>query len=206
MLFNILTLISFFIILLTLNTLTGVFPSLIACLIRWKESVNLDASVQLSRARDLMAATLIIPFCLVAYKYHLYTPSWIEGMNVNAGLAATIGIFVAFILLRTVLEYWMRPTKMNPKTFRTACKASYTFFSILTLISLSVGSIMTFADANPEVIKNAILCISATIYALHLVRKFQIFISSCSFFTAFLYLCALEIFPTGLLVFSASVF
>ena len=184
MLFNILAIISFFIILLNLNTLTGVFPSLIACLIRWKESVNLDASVQLSRDRDLMTATLIIPFCLVAYKHHLYTPSWIEGMNVNAGLAATTGIFTAFILLRTLLEYWMRPTKMNPKTYRTACKASYTFFSILTLISLCVGGIMTFTDANPEAIKNAILCISATIYALHLVRKFQIFVSSCSFFAA----------------------
>ena len=206
MLFNILALISFFIILLTLNTLTGVFPSLIACIIRWKESVNLDASVQLSRSRDVMAATLIIPFCLVTYKHHVYSPVWIEDLNMNAGLAATVGVFAVFILFRTLLEYWMRPTKMNPKTYKTACKASYTFFSILTLIALATGSIMTFADANPEAIKNAIICISATIYAVFLVRKFQIFMSSCSFFTAFLYLCALEIFPTGLLVVSASVF
>ena len=206
MLFNILVLISFFIILLTLNTLTGVFPSLIACLIRWKESVNLDASVQLSRSRDVMAATLIVPFCLVIYKHHVYSPAWLENLNMNAGLAATIGIFAVFILFRTLLEYWMRPTKMSPKTYKTACKASYTFFSILTLTSLATGGIMTFADANPEAIKNAIICISATIYAVLLVRKFQIFMSSCSFFTAFLYLCALEIFPTGLLVVSASVY
>ena len=206
MLFNILALISFFIILLTLNTLTGVFPSLIACIIRWKESVNLDASVQLSRSRDVMAATLIIPFCLVTYKHHVCSPAWIEDLNMNAGLAATVGVFAVFILFRTLLEYWMRPTKMSPKTYKTACKASYTFFSILTLIALATGGIMTFADANPEAIKNAIICISATIYAVFLVRKFQIFMSSCSFFTAFLYLCALEIFPTGLLVVSASVF
>ena len=206
MLFNILTLISFFIILLTLNTLTGVFPSLVACLVRWKESVNLDASVQLSRDRDLMSATLVIPFCLAAYKYGLYSPAWMGDLGFNARLGATIGIFVFYILTRTLLEHWMRPGKMNPKTYRTACRSSFTFFSILTLLLLSTGGIMSFADAHPGTIKNAMLCISAAIYTLHLVRKFQIFISSCSFFAGFLYLCALEILPTGILVISAVIF
>ena len=48
MLFDILALISFFVCLLLLRTFVEVFPSLMACLVRWKESVNLDASVKLS--------------------------------------------------------------------------------------------------------------------------------------------------------------
>ena len=206
MLFNILALISFFIILLLLNTLVGVFPSLMACLVRWKESVNLDASVQLDRDRDFMALTMILPFCLTAFRFGLYLPDWMKDIGDNSRLGLTIGIFIAFILIRKYMEYIFRPKKMNSKTYRTACKSSHTFFSILTLILLITGGIMSFFDFTPEVIKNAMLWISATIYLLFLVRKFQIFISSCSFFTGFLYLCALEIIPTGALVASAIIF
>lgn len=206
MLFNILALISFFIILLLLKTLVGVFPSLLACLIRWKESVNLDASVQLGRDRDIMTLTMIIPFCLTACCFNLYAPKWMEGIGEAGRLGMIIGIFIVFILLRKFLEHIWQPKKMNPKTYRTACKSAHTFFSILALLLLATGGVMSFLDVSEEVIKTAMLWISATIYLLFILRKSQIFISSCSFFTTFLYLCALEIIPTGALVASAIIF
>lgn len=203
MLFNILALISFFIILLLLKTLVGVFPSLLACLIRWKENVNLDASVQLGRDRDIMALTMVLPFCLTACRFNLYAPQWMAGLSDAGRLGIIIGIFITFILLRRFLEHIWQPKKMNPKTYRTACKSAYTFFSMLTLLLLVTGGVMAFFDASDEVIKTAMLWISATTYVLFLLRKSQIFISSCSFFATFLYLCALEIIPTGALVASA---
>ena len=206
MLFNILALISFFIILLLLKTLVGVLPSLLACLIRWKESVNLDASVQLGRDRDIMALTMIIPFCLTACRFNLYAPKWMEGIGEAGRLGMIIGIFIVFILLRKFLEHIWQPKKMNPKTYRTACKSAHTFFSILALLLLITGGAMSFFDVSEEVIKTAMVWISATIYLLFILRKSQIFISSCSFFTTFLYLCALEIIPTGALVASAIIF
>lgn len=206
MLFNTLALISFLIILLQLNTLAGIFPSLMACLIRWKESVNLDASVKLSRDRDILTLCLIIPFCLTAFRFNLYSPSWMGNMSPTPKLAVTIGIFVAYITVRSLMEYGCRSKKLNSKTYRTACKSSYTFFSVLTLTLLLMGGIMSFMEVNSESIKNAMLWVSTLIYALFLIRKFQIFISSCSFFSAFLYLCALEMIPTGALVASAVFF
>ena len=206
MLFNILALISFFIILLLLKTLVGVFPSLLACLIRWKESVNLDASVQLGRDRDIMALTMVLPFCLTVCRFNLYAPQWMESMGEAGRLGIITGIFIAFILLRKFMEHIWQPKKMNPKTYRTACKSAHTFFSILALLLLITGGVMSFLDAPGETIKTAMLWISATIYLLFILRKSQIFISSCSFFTTFLYLCALEIIPTGALVASAIIF
>ena len=206
MLFNTLALISVLIILLQLNRLVEIFPSLMACLIRWKESINLDASVKLSIDRNIMALCLVIPFCLVVSRFGLYSPSWTAGMLPDGRLAAIIGIFAAYIILRTLLEYFLRPRKMNSKTYRTACRSSYTFFSILTLVLLLMGGVLSFIDVNPEGIKTAMLWVSMLIYTLFLLRKFQIFISSCSFFTAFLYLCALELIPTGALVASAVIF
>ena len=90
--------------------------------------------------------------------------------------------------------------------FETACKSSHTFFIILTLVLMAMGGILSFIKADPMAIKSAMLWVSAITYALFLLRKFQIFNSSCSFFSSFLYLCALEILPTGALVASALIF
>ena len=206
MLFKTLALISLLIALLLLKTMVGVFPSLIACLTRWKESVNLDASVQLSRNRDITALSLVIPFCLTVTRFRLYDPHFMVGLNDNGRLAVTIGILIGWMLLRTFLEHLLRPRKGNPKAYGTARKAAYTYLCILTLLLMLTGGIMAFVDAAPETIKTAMLWISATIYAVLLLRKTQIFTSSCSFFSGFLYLCALEILPTGALVASALIF
>lgn len=206
MLFNILALISLLTALLLLKTLVGIFPSLLACMIRWKESVNLDASVQLSRDRDITALVLIIPFSLTVTRFNLYAPSFMEPFNQNGRIGIILGIFILFILLRTFIERILRKNKINQKTYKTACKSSYSFFSILTLLLLLTGGILSFIDVAPEVIRNAMLWISATIYGLSLLRKTQILASGSSFFTGFLYLCALEIIPTGALVASAIIF
>ena len=206
MLFKTLALISLLIALLLLKTMVGVFPSLVACLTRWKESVNLDASVQLSRNRDITALALVIPFCLTVTRFRLYDPHFMVGLNDNGRLAVTIGILIGWMLLRTFLEHLLRPRKGNPKAYGTARKAAYTYLCILTLLLILTGGIMAFVDAAPETIKTAMLWISATIYAVLLLRKTQILISSYSFFASFLYLCALEIIPTGALVASAIIF
>ena len=206
MLFNILVLISFFICILPLRHFVGIFPSLMACLVRWKESINLDASVQLSRDRDVMAMAMAMPFCLTAARFSLYSPSWVAEYGADGRLCITIGTIIGYILLRKGLEHIFRPKKRNPKTYMTACKSSHTFFIILTLLLMAIGGIMSFANASAISIKNAMLWVSAAIYAIFLLRKTQIFTSSCSFFSAFLYLCALEILPTGALVASALIF
>ena len=206
MLFNILALISFFICLLLLNTLVEVFPSLIACLVRWKESVNLDASVKLSRGRDIMSIAMVMPFCLTAIKYSLYYPAWMKQTGANDKLGITIGIAIGYILLRKGVEYVLRSKKVSPKTYKTACKSSHTFFIILTLVLLAMGGIMSFIKVDIMDIRSAMLWVSAITYALFLLRKLQIFNSSCSFISSFLYLCALEILPTGALVASALIF
>lgn len=206
MLFDILALISILIMIMLLKRLINIFPSLVACTIRWKESLNLEASVKHSLDRDMLAAAMIIPFCLVVERFRLYDPSFMEGMNDNIHLILTTGVFLVYFFIRTFMSKVMRPHKMNPKTYKAASSASFTFFIILTLVLLSVGAVMNFLNVDPSLIKNAMLWISGGIYLIFLLRKFQIFLSGSTFFTAFLYLCGLEIFPTGILMVSAIIF
>ena len=205
MLFNILAIISVILMITLLKRLVNIFPSLAACLIRWKENVNLEASVKDSLDRNMIAAVLAIPFCLTAARFRLYDPSFLSGLGENAYTAAIIGIFVLYCGIRIIMSMMVR-TKKTGKTIRTAESAAYTFFIILTLVLILCGGIMSFLKTDLSTIRDAMLWVSACIYALFLLRKTQIFISGCSIFTAFLYLCALEIFPTGVLVASALIF
>ena len=205
MLLNTLALISLIIIIILLRRLVNIYPSLLACMIRWKESVNLEMSVKLSRDRNILAVALIIPFCITAFRFGLYSPSYLENFNENAGLAITIGVFTAYILLRLALTALCRSKKSRKPAYSTSVAAARTFFIILALLLMATGGIMSFVGTAPDTIKDAMIWLSGAIYALFLLRRIQIFASSYNFFTVFLYLCALEIIPTGVLVTSAMI-
>ena len=54
--FKIILAIGLIFFLLIIRTFVGLVPSLMATVIRWKESLNLEASVKLSRDRNTVAA------------------------------------------------------------------------------------------------------------------------------------------------------
>ena len=206
MLFKLLVFFSFLTVLLLLRRLVNIMPSLMACLIRGKESLNLEASVKLSLDRDALALAMIIPFCIVSFRYRLYSPGFLEGMSDNAVLGVYFGVFATFLLLRSLMTWLFRPQKMPKKTYVAADKSSRSFFIVYTLTLLAMGAVFSVADLQDALSRNAMLWVSAFIYLLFLIRKTQIFSTSCSVFAGFLYLCALEMIPTGILVVSAIIF
>ena len=200
---DILSFISILTVMLVLRSLVSIFPSLVACLVRAKECFNLESSVKLSRSRDIIALTMIMPFCLVVNRFGLCGSGLTDNMQEDLKLAVIIGGFIAYFFFRVAVFKLFRPQRIPKKTYNTAGKAAHTFFIILTLLLLIAGGIMTVTGCDESAIKSAMLWISAGIYVLFIIRKIQIFTSNCSVFTAFLYLCALEIIPTGTLVVSA---
>ena len=204
--FNALALISIIFTMFLLKTIVDILPSALACMIRWKENINIESSVRLSRDRDFSALAMLIPFCLLAFRFRLYNPSFIANLPDPSRLWAVIGVFVAYLVGRKTCSMLVHPRRLSQKTLAAAEKSANTYFLVLTLILLLVGSICSFFDASLNAIRVTSIWLSALIYGLYLVRKLQIFTSSCSIFTAFLYLCALEILPTGILVVSDVIF
>ncbi len=200
MAFNILALISVLAIITLLRRLVNILPSLMSCLVRWKESVNLEASVKNSYDRDIIAIGMVIPFCLVAERFNMYALSFMERMDENLRIGIIFGFFAAYLIVRLLASMMVMTKKDKKKTQDTAHKAAYTFFIILTLVLVLTGGLLSFIGISPNVIRSTMLWISAVIYTVFLLRKTQIFASSFSILTSFLYLCALEIIPTGLLI------
>ena len=192
--------------LLIIRTFVGVVPSLMATVIRWKESLNLEASVKLSRDRNTVAACAAIFFCLTMITYDVYDPKCLQMLRPDAHFWVLIGIFCLFVAIRTFIEHTIRPRRIQAKSYMAVIRVSYSFLIVMTMLLLPMSGIATVFDISPEHARNAILWISALTYLLHLVRKLQILSSSCSIFAGFLYLCALEILPTGVLIASAVIF
>ncbi len=206
MLFDSLALFSLIVVLLLLRRLVNVFPSLIACLWRGKECFNLESSVKLARDRDIVAVAMVIPFCLAVFRFRLYHPSFLAGFGENSLLGMYNAVFVGYVILRLAVSALFRPKTLPSKTLAASSKVAYTFFIFLTLFLLAMAGIMSRFGVDDHAVRDAMLWVSAAVYLLFLLRKLQIFNSSCSVFAAFLYLCALEMIPTGILIVSAIVF
>ena len=200
---DIVTLVSVVMVICFLRKIIGIFPSLVASLLRWKESVNLSNSVKLNRDRNLIALVMIVPFCLVVTASGIYSPSFLSSMSEDARFGIILGTFVTMLIFRSLLERFLAPKRRNAQTYKIAKESSYTFFILMTISMLALWGILCVFKTNAETAKDAMLWLSAVIYLIYILRKTQIFTSSCSIFTAFLYLCALEILPTGALVASA---
>ena len=59
--FYALALISVIMVMILLKTIVEILPSMLACLIRWKENINIEASVRLSRDRDFSTVAIVFP-------------------------------------------------------------------------------------------------------------------------------------------------
>lgn len=206
MLFDILALISTLFIIAVMRRIVDFMPTMLSCIVWWKENVNIDVSLKIRRDRNLVAGALILPFCLLATWAGLYSPDFTTGMSLAARLGITTGVFFCYILLREGIAAGIRPRRFSGNIWHAATSTEYTFFIPLVMTLLVAGGIMSLTSATSDTIKVAMFWISGTIYLMFLVRKLQIFSSNCNLFSAFLYLCALEILPTGVLITSAVIF
>ncbi|MCM1176662.1 MAG: DUF4271 domain-containing protein [Bacteroidales bacterium] len=190
---------------LSVRRIVDIIPSLISCMMRWKEAFNLEYSVKLSRNRDIVSAILLIPFCLLVSRYRIYSPRFLDGMEPSSRALSTIGIVICYIMVRNLLSYSLKGKAVAKAAWCAADKSFRTFFCSCTLILLSTAGVLSFAGIPDNTVKTVLIYVSGALYLLFIFRKCQIFNHSCNLFTTILYLCTLEILPTGLLVASALV-
>ena len=206
MLFDILALISLLFIIIIMKRLAGFLPTIAACVLWWKENINVDVSLKSRRDRNIIAIAMVLPFCLLVTRLNYYTPAFLDGMSEPARLGIIFGVFLGYVSIREGIAVLIRPRKISSTVWNAATRTEYTFFIPLTMILLVVGGLLCLTGLSEEVVKYAMIWLSGAIYFVFLVRKLQIFSSSCNLFSAFLYLCALEILPTGVLIASAVIF
>ena len=189
-----------------MRTFLSVLPNILACIFRSKECINLEDSVSLARERNIIYC-ILLPTAAIFVSYHnLLCLDFLEPLGPEMRLAAVCGLLLGYAGLRTVLTLCMSPRGLNDK-IRTAWSHSFRNFTILDILfCLACGGILNLLGFPAETVRFASLGITAACYFLFLIRKMQIFASVRSLFSSILYLCGLEILPSGLLVAAGFVF
>ena len=202
---DILTMVFIILGIASLNKFINLVPSLVGCIIRWKENINLEDSTKLCLSRNSLFILLLIPFCLVIEHLKLYNPGILSGLATPYHFLATTCIFICYLFIRTLLNRFVNFGKISKKNFTAAANSFRTYFVITATLVLATSGISELADIPDLYTKKIVFYEIIAVYGLLLLRKTQIFTNFCSLIAGILYLCTLEILPTGILIASAIV-
>ena len=189
--------------LLNLRSLLKIAPSLADCVMRWKGSIDLEDSIQLSRSRNWIAAILFVPFCMVVYSHELYNPDLIQDLSPVPRLAVITGVLAAYLLLRAFLNWQLEMHHYRSKVFTAANRSFYNFAIIIFFLVFFIGGLTRVLTGDEVLARQILNWVMGLGYLFYIFRRGQIFASACNPFTTFLYLCSLELLPTAALVLSA---
>jgi len=193
-------------ILLLLRNILRALPYVLDSFTRVRGSVDIEASVGLSRDRTLTALLLLIPFVMLLSRFRIYNPAFLASYSPEGHFFGTLGSFLAAFLLRFLLQLWLRPRyKRSADIYLMASRFTYSGFIVLVLLILPLSGLLLVFGVSDLTIKGILLHIIGLFLLLYLFRKSQIFALFCSPFTTFLYLCALDFLPIALFVTSAVV-
>lgn len=168
-----------FLLLLNFNNYFRVSSLLWAGVFRWRPNVILEDSVQTSGTRDLLSLSFILPVCIVT-DYFLMPES-----NMPAVLVA----FAGYWLYKFIVAKWTKAKRVD-----------LSFLVAMGTILIATGLALSQINLGREMEKNIILGVMGFFFFFQIIREIQFFRTKCRPFRTFLYLCALEFLPLGILL------
>ena len=190
-------------LLLQLGEFYSLLPSLAGCLIRWRGNIQVEHSIHQRGQRNLMAASALLAFCLLANRFAVFNPRFVAELSREWQAAAVAGAASAYLLLRALLHAPLRPAKMDRESWKASEHALFNYFLLMMAVLLPLVGILLVAGCGEGVVRVVTLCICSVAFLLLLVRKWQILGSSCTILGTFLYLCGLELIPAAALIAAA---
>ena len=187
-------------LLIEISDILTLFPHLMRCLPFWKGNMELEHSVSVSRTRNTVALVAAVLFCIVADAYSIFNPSWRGLAPPEYSLLITAAIMVGAVLLRGLL-YLISP--LRSRTAEYPCTVRHTFFNyfiLFALLAVVTAVLMAAFGVGVRAARVVLLAEAAAFYLFDILRTSQILSSRYGVFATFLYLCALEFLPAGILI------
>ena len=181
-----------------------IFPDLLFCLSRAKGNTSLEHSISLERTRTVLAICMAIPFCLVVDRNALFTPSFWKDIDTGWSLLFIAAILLIYLILRTGMAIVCRPGKLKGENAAAVRNIIFNYYLVTVPVMLISDGICSFAGLGAQVTKLVLLSEMGLTFALRLMREVEISRAHCKGFSTFLYLCALEILPAGILIFAST--
>lgn len=183
-----------------LRRLITVMPHILTGLLRYKKLVSLEDNMRLSRERDSVA-TICIPTIMISVsRLDIIHADFLMELTPGMKTLAIMVMIAGFILLRSLLILCFPERKFRNDSCRISNKAGYDFLIVTTVCYLLLVLLGSFSQGCFDFAHKASYYVTGFLWGLYLIRKTQIMDTIDGQFTAFLYLCTVEIIPAGLLV------
>lgn len=182
------------------NGLYYIFPDLCKCATRWRWNLTADASMQFSRERDILAMLMLLPVTVAVSRFGMISPAFLDKVPDTWRTLAVFGIIAAYLIVRFMNFILLRYRARRVSNYQVAHTAAKNIFLVFALVLLCTVGLMWACGAGDAAIRLAGILEVSVFYVIALWQKIQILGTSCNPFSTFLYLCALEIIPGGLLI------
>ncbi len=200
---RILMVVSVLLVFLSLSEYLRIFPYVFRSLTRPREHAHIQRNMSLVYTRNYVAACLLIPFCLMADRYFLYTPSFALFVPAGWSVAVPAAAIGAYLLLRRITYALFKPRRFTLELEEAYHFAWYDIFIVLVSTMLLTLAVLLPFSLPDMTLRTVLLAQTGVAFALLLWHVMQILSLHCSVLGTFLYLCALELVPAGLLLYSA---
>lgn len=201
-------------VILHIGDLQHIAPMLPTSFLRWKECIRFFNSTNMNRSKNTLARALILPFVLICTRFELFPPAsyWTEklcGAGADHSFVTallTAGVFGIYLILRALCVLCFKGKNIEKNEMSCARNCIYIFFICAVTFMFAASGICSLLSVNQSVTSNILLAVLAFVYGIGIIRKTQIFTHYRGYLAGILYLCTLEILPTGLLIVSGLIF
>lgn len=190
-------------VLIYLKDIIRLIPPLLYALDRKRGGESLEYNVSAARMRNTVALIHTLPFCLIADYCGAYRPGFWSMVPPEWSSAATLGVMLAYFLLRRLCYAAIRPGKMSAESLATLKHSLYNYFIALVSVAVPTIGILPLFSVREDIISTVFLALTGLAFAFATVRAWQILKSRRSPLPTILYLCGLEILPAAAVVASA---
>lgn len=190
-------------VLIYLKDIIRLIPPLLYALDRKRGGESLEYNVSAARMRNTVALIYTLPFCLIADYCGAYRPGFWSMVPPEWSSAATLGVMLAYFLLRRLCYAAIRPGKMSAESLATLKHSLYNYFIALVSVAVPTIGILPLFSVREDIISTVFLALTGLAFTFATVRAWQILKSRRSPLPTILYLCGLEILPAAAVVASA---
>ena len=163
-------------------------------------AADLEHNMGLARSRNLVALCYLLPVCLIADRFALARPHFLEAVPPQWSAVATIGLVLGFALVREICYLLFRPRRLKGEAVATLRHNPGNYIILLSILMLATLGVCTAFRAPDAVVRSVLLWETAAVWLFYLVRSAQLLAAHVSGFSIILYLCGLELIPAALFV------
>lgn len=183
-----------------LRNIFNILPILLGSLSNRNISLNVEHIRNNYHNRNVTAYIMIIPTGMLAGRIGLLQPTLLKDVPLGWMILITVGFLLLYFLLRKTSLLFHIPNRISSDAWKVVQNGWMNYFIIGSFLSCLAGFPLVLFGVPERTASIVFLTIFGVLYIINFVRNTQIISRSCSIMATILYLCALEIIPTGALV------